>query len=144
MPSATTPATPIAPVSAIPTVLVSAVPLYLFLPFPQLPFSRVLVSFSTSPLFFSCKFIAPNLWFLVSCSLLGLLPTIPSQFKVGSSFATIPDPIGEAAAFFACFDKPEINNLDPANFWGSDPSLCGLPWLQGSPVLRFSLRGSFQ
>ena len=129
MPSATTPTTPIAPVSAIPTVPVSAVPLYLFLPFPHLPFSRVLVSFSTPPLFFSCEFVAPNLCFLVSCSLLGPLPTILSQFKVGSSSAMVPDPVGEAAAFFACFDQSKINDLDLANFWGSDPSLCGLLWL---------------
>ena len=40
---------------------------------------------------------------------------------MGSSSATIPNPVGEAAAFFACFDQLEINDLNPADFWGSDP-----------------------
>ena len=64
----------------------------------------------------SCKFIAPNLWFLISCSLLGPLPTVLSQFKVGNSSDTVPDPVGEAATFFVHFDQPQINDLDPANF----------------------------
>ena len=46
---------------------------------------------------------------------------VTSQFKVGSSFAMVPTPVGEAAAFFACFDQLEINDLDPTDFWGSDP-----------------------
>ena len=54
--------------------------------------------------------------------LIGSLPTTPSQFEVGSSFVTIPDPAHEAAAFFACFDQPKVNDLGPANFWGSRPS----------------------
>ena len=78
------------------------------------------MSFLDPPLFLSFEFIAPNLWFLVSWSLLGPLPTVHSQFEVGSSSATIPNPMGEAAAFFACFDQPEINDLDLADFWGSD------------------------
>ncbi|XP_065628427.1 uncharacterized protein LOC111985721 isoform X2 [Quercus suber] len=45
--------------------------------------------------------------------------TAPSQFEVGSSSATVPDPAREAAAFFTRFDQPEVNNLDPANFWGA-------------------------
>jgi len=49
------------------------------------------------------------------------LPTIPSQFKVGSSSATVPDPVGEAATFFVHFDQPEINDLDPTDFWVSSP-----------------------
>ena len=49
-------------------------------------------------------------------SLLGLLPTIPSQFEVGSSFAMVPNPVGKAAAFFAHFDQPEINDFDPVDF----------------------------
>ena len=43
---------------------------------------------------------------------------------MGSSSAVVPDPVGEAAAFFAHFDQPEINDLDPADFWGS-----GLPYV---------------
>lgn len=45
--------------------------------------------------------------------------TTPSQFEVGSSSATVPDPAKEAAAFFTRFDQPEVNNLDPADFWGA-------------------------
>ena len=37
--------------------------------------------------------------------LIGPLPTAPSQFEVGSSFVTIPDPVHEVAAFFARFDQ---------------------------------------
>ena len=40
---------------------------------------------------------------------------------MGSSSATIPDPANEAAAFFTHFDQPEVNDLGPANFWGSRP-----------------------
>ena len=39
-----------------------------------------------------------------SCFLLGPLPTVLSQFDVGSSSATILDPISEVAAFFTHFD----------------------------------------
>ena len=53
--------------------------------------------------------------------MLGLLPTVTSQFEVGSSFAVVPDPMGEAAAFFAHFNQPKINDLDPTDFWGSGP-----------------------
>nr|XP_023873147.1 uncharacterized protein LOC111985721 [Quercus suber] len=45
--------------------------------------------------------------------------TAPSQFEVGSSSATVPDPTREVAAFFTRFDQPEVNNLDPADFWGA-------------------------
>ena len=57
----------------------------------------------------------------VSCSLLGSLPTVPFQFEVGSSSATVPNPVGETVAFFGHFDQPEINDLDPVDFWGSGP-----------------------
>ena len=53
--------------------------------------------------------------------MLGPLPTVTSQFEVGSSFAVVPDPVDEAAAFFAHFDQHDINDLDPADFWGSGP-----------------------
>ena len=53
--------------------------------------------------------------------MLGLLPTVTSQFEVGSSSVVVPDPVGEAAAFFARFNQPEINDLDPTDFWGSSP-----------------------
>ena len=53
--------------------------------------------------------------------LIGPFPTTPSQFEVGSSFATIPNPVSEGAAFFARFNQPEVNDLDPADFWGSKP-----------------------
>ena len=48
----------------------------------------------------------------------GPLPTIPSQFEVGSSYVTIPD---DAASFFVRFDQPEVNDLGPAEFWASGP-----------------------
>ena len=53
--------------------------------------------------------------------LLGQLRTAPFQFEVGSSSATVPDPMSKAAAFFARFNQPEVNDLDLANFWGSRP-----------------------
>ena len=43
------------------------------------------------------------------------------QFEIGSSSVTLPDPAGEAAAFFVRFDQSEVNDLDPASFWGSGP-----------------------
>ena len=30
----------------------------------------------------------------------------------------VPNLVSEAAAFFTCFDQPEVNDLDLANFWG--------------------------
>ena len=51
--------------------------------------------------------------------LVGPLATASSQFEVGSSSTTISDPVSEAIAFFAHFDLPEVNDLDPTNFWGS-------------------------
>ena len=53
--------------------------------------------------------------------LIGPLPTAPSQFEVGSNFATVPDPVSEAVAFFACFDQPKVNDFDPVDFWGFGP-----------------------
>ena len=41
-----------------------------------------------------------------------------SRFEVGSSSATVPNPVSKAAAFFAWFNQAETNDLDPANFWG--------------------------
>ena len=40
-----------------------------------------------------------------------------SQFEVGNSFAIVPDPASEAAAFFIQFDQLETNDFDPADFW---------------------------
>ena len=40
---------------------------------------------------------------------------------MGSSFVVVPDLVGEATAFFAHFDQHDINDLDPANVWGSGP-----------------------
>ena len=53
--------------------------------------------------------------------LIGPLPTVPSQFEVGSSSTTISDLMSEATAFFTRFDQPEVNDLGPAEFWGSGP-----------------------
>ena len=66
-------------------------------------------------------FLAHDFSYHAPCFLLGPLPTVPSQFEVGSSSATILDPISEVAAFFTHFDQPKVNDLDPADFWGSRP-----------------------
>ena len=52
----------------------------------------------------------------VSCSLSGLILTTPSQFEVGNNSTIVLDPVSEVVAFFTCFDQPEVNDLDPANF----------------------------
>ena len=59
--------------------------------------------------------------FMPYAFLIGPLPTTPSQFEVGSSFATIPNLVSEAIAFFTRFDQPEVNDLGPTEFWGSGP-----------------------
>ena len=74
--------------------------------------------------------------------LIGPLPTAPYQFEVGSSSAIVSDPVSEAAAFFACFDQPEVNGLNLANFLGFWASLCRLSRLQSSRGLCFSFGGS--
>ena len=53
--------------------------------------------------------------------LTGPLTTALSQFEVGSSSATVPDLVSEATTFSTCFDQPEVNDLDPADFWGAGP-----------------------
>ena len=53
--------------------------------------------------------------------LIGPFPTTLSQFEVGSNSTTVSDPVSEVAAFFTRFDQPEVNDLDPADFWGSKP-----------------------
>jgi len=42
-----------------------------------------------------------------------------SQFEVGSSSVTVPDLASEAVTFFARFDLPKTNDLDPSDFWGA-------------------------
>ena len=53
--------------------------------------------------------------------LIGPLPTAHSQFEVGSSSATLSDPVSEVAAFFTHFDQSEVNDLSLTEFWGSGP-----------------------
>ena len=53
--------------------------------------------------------------------LTGPLPIALSQFEVGSSSTTVPDSVNEDAAFFARFDQPGVNDLDPIDFWGFRP-----------------------
>ena len=65
------------------------------------------------PFFFFSFCLAFPSFFVV-----GPLPTIPSQFKAGSSSAAVPN---DAASFFVRFDEPEVNDLGPANFWASGP-----------------------
>ena len=48
--------------------------------------------------------------------LLGPLPNVPFQFEMGSSSATVPDLVSEAAAFFTCFDHSKVNDLNHVDF----------------------------
>ena len=51
--------------------------------------------------------------------LISPFPTALSQFEVGSSSATISNPVSEAVSFFTHFDQPKVNDLGPAEIWGS-------------------------
>ena len=42
---------------------------------------------------------------------------------MGSSSATVPNPMSEATAFFIRLDQPEVNDLDPTDFWGFGPPM---------------------
>ena len=53
--------------------------------------------------------------------LIGPLPTAPSRFEVGGGSTTVPNPMSEVVAFLTLFDQPEVNDLDPVDFWGSGP-----------------------
>lgn len=58
------------------------------------------------------------------CLSLGLLPvegTPNATFGIMSCSAAIPNPVSKATALFIRFDETEMNNLDPANFWGTRP-----------------------
>ena len=74
------------------------------------------------------------------------LPTVPSQFEMGSSSATVPD---DAATFFARFDQPEVNDLGSADFWASDPPYVDFYGFQvledcvSHLVMIYSSRGNF-
>ena len=46
-----------------------------------------------------------------------VVPT--SRFEIGSSSATVLDAVGEAVAFFNCFEQAETNDLDLVDFWGA-------------------------
>ncbi|KAL0001492.1 hypothetical protein SO802_015273 [Lithocarpus litseifolius] len=48
-------------------------------------------------------------------SLTKLAPT--SRFEIGSNYATIPNPVGEAISFFNHFEQAEANELDTVDFW---------------------------
>ena len=100
-PVAPVPAAPSVPVSVVPTAPVSSVPA---VPFPSTPVAPIPGNFGT--LSFSFYFIL--FFFFSSCLafhspfVVGPLPTIPSQFEAGSSFAAVPD---DAASFFVRFDQ---------------------------------------
>ena len=134
MPTATPLATPIAPISAIPTMPVSVVPTIHVSVVPSIPVSAVATApILTSPgellfpylllhyLLVSLSFLDHGFSYHTSHFLLGPFPTIHSQFEMSSSSATVPNPVSEAIAFFTCFDQLKVNDLDPANFWGSVP-----------------------
>ena len=104
-------------VSIVPSVPVSVIPTAPIITAPgELSFSLFLSSFL--PLgFVSSSFFFTKVSHFMPCAFLtGPLPTVPSQFEVGSNSVTILDPANETAAFFARFDQPEVNDLGPANF----------------------------
>nr|XP_023874071.1 uncharacterized protein LOC111986625 [Quercus suber] len=110
MPTVTPPAAPVALVSAMPSAPVSAIP---STPIYVIP-SELVFSIPSAP-----ASAVPTTPILTGP---GPILTAPSQFKVGSSSAIVPDPVSEAATFFTRFDQPEVNDLDPADFWGSRPT----------------------
>ncbi|XP_050248895.1 flocculation protein FLO11-like [Quercus robur] len=114
MPIATSLATSTTPVSAILAALASAI---LVSTTTTTPISATLIV-PASAIPVSATVIAPVFAILTAPILMspGPLPTVSSQFEVGSSSATISNPVSEAAAFFAQFDQPEVNDLDPADF----------------------------
>lgn len=44
---------------------------------------------------------------------------LTSQFKIGSSSATVPNPVSKTAAFFAHFEQVKTNDLNPAELWSA-------------------------
>ena len=126
MPTAAPSTTPIAPVSTVSIMPVSAVPSVLVSIHPTAPILTGLGEFLFPYLllhFFlvSLSFLDHGFSYHALCLMLGPLLTVHSQFEAGSSSVTVPDPVSEAVAFFTRFDKPEVNDLDPADFWGSRP-----------------------
>ena len=124
MPTATPPTTPTTLVSTIPTVPFFAVPSVLVSAFPIAPihigpseflFLYLLLHY----LFASFSFLDQDFSNHALHFLLGPLPTVPSQFEMSNSFAAVPNPVSEVIAFFTRFDQPEVNDLNPTNFWGS-------------------------
>ena len=81
--------------------------------------------------------------------MIGLFPTAPSQFEVGSSSATIPDPVSGVAAFFTRFDQSKVNDLGLVEFWGSGPPYVDFHGFQvpedcvSHLVIIYSSRGDF-
>ncbi|XP_065636885.1 uncharacterized protein LOC136070628 [Quercus suber] len=105
----------IAPSVSVPAVATPAVPT---VPIP------VVFSAPASAIFTASVSAIPS----VPTSVLPAAPSVassaPPPFVAGSSSATLPDPVSEAVAFFTRFDQPEVNDLDPAAFWG-----CGPPYV---------------
>ena len=127
MPTATPPTTPTTLVSTIPTVPFFAVPSVLVSAFPIAPIHIGPSEFLFLYLLLHCLFA--SLSFLdhgfsnhALHFLLGPLPTVPSQFEMSNNSAAVPNPVSEVIAFFTRFDQPEVNDLNPTNFWGSRPS----------------------
>ena len=96
-------ATPTAPTFAVPTGLDT---FFLF-------YKSSLISITDSFL----RFVHPLCY--ISCFSPGsTLVEVPpfSQFEVGSNFATVLDPVCEAATSFTRFDQLETNDLVPTDF----------------------------
>ena len=109
----TAPASPVAPAPAALSVPVSAIPTAPVPSVPVIPLPATPVAPIPGIFFFICSLV------FYSPFIAGPLPTVPSQFVVGSSsHVAIPD---DAASFFVRFDQPEVNDLGPAEFWASGP-----------------------
>lgn len=64
-----------------------------------------------------CLFLMNLCCTLCSFSGLSLVEVaLTSWFEVGSSFATIPNPMSEVVAFFTQFNQAKTNDLDPVDF----------------------------
>lgn len=109
------PTMPTAPISIIPTTLIPA-SLGNFLTLVPF-FNYNFFFFVIMPISF-LRLLAEGLYCALnlhsSPSPTEVAPT--TRFEIGSSSTTVPNPVGDAAAFLACFEQVENNDLDPTNF----------------------------
>lgn len=104
----------------MPTILVSTIPAALI---PMVPSNFLTLILSSIKIFIVALISSLHLFFkglcYTSCSHSGLSPVEvapTSRFEVNSNFATIPDPMSKATAFFTRFNQAETNDLDSSDF----------------------------